>query len=98
MNEQPKNLKEAIDHINSNFDGMEKCFEEKTEDSFAAFCHSQLSGGIGMKIRNYFEFWTNKETPLYKDLVKNHKCKDPDCMSDKIIRGVYKLRIQNENI
>lgn len=91
-NEKPKNLAEAIEHMNHNFDGMDKYFDEKDEDSFAAFSHSQLSGGIGMKIRNHFEFWSNKTTDLYKDLYYNHKCKDPYAMSDKIIRGIYQLR------
>lgn len=90
--EQPEDLAEAIKYINPQFDGMEKYFEDKDEDSFAAFCHSQLSGGIGMKIRNHFEFWSDKKTPLYIDLATNHKCTDPDAMSDKIIRGVYNLR------
>lgn len=108
--EKPKSLEEAITYMNANFDGMEKYFEAtpdkpvsgpvlsvSDENSFASFCHSQLSGGIGMKIRNHFEFWSNKETDLYKDLVKNHKCKDPDDMSDKIIRGVYQLRTKSKN-
>lgn len=90
--EKPQNLKEAIDFMNPIFDGMESFFEEKNEDSFAAFCHSQLSGGIGMKIRNEFEFWSNMETPLFKDLMTNHRAKNPDAMSDMIIRGIYKLR------
>lgn len=89
-----KTLAAAIVHINSNFEGMDIYFETPwTEDSFAAFCHSQRSGGIGMKIRNYFfKFWSDKKSPLYLDLKKNHGCKDPDAMSDKIIRGVFKLR------
>ncbi len=103
--EKPKNLKEAIQTINPMFDGMDKYFEATPENpvkgialsvydenTFASFCHSQISGGIGMKIRNYFEFWHNKETDLYKDLFKNHHCKEPDAMSDKIIRGIYQLR------
>lgn len=89
---QPTNLQEAIEFINPRFNGMESFFETKDQDSFAAFCHSQMSGGIGMKIRNEFELWHNKKSPLYLDLKNNHKCHQPVSMSDKIIRGVYKLR------
>lgn len=88
----PSNLEEAIAYVNPFFDGMEDHFQEKDESIFASFCHSQISGGIGMKIRNMFEFWSNKKTPLYLDLKKNHHCDHPDSMSDIIIRGVYKLR------
>ena len=105
--DKPINLNDAIEQINPMFDGMGKYFEatpEKPvkglvlsvydEDSFASFCHSQLSGVIGMKIRNHFEFWSDKKSLLYLDLKNNHQCDDPDSMSDKIIRGIYKLRQQ----
>lgn len=96
---EPKTLAAAIVHINQNFEGMDIYFEHPwTEDGFAAFCHSQRSGGIGMKIRNYFKFWSDKTTPLYLDLKINHSCKDPDAMSDKIIRGVYQLRQKQDGI
>ena len=103
--ENPTNLAEAIEYMNPKFDGMEQYFEATQEnpvkgmilsvydeDSFATFCHSQLSGGIGMKIRNHFEFWSNKKSPLYLDLKNNHGCKHPDDMSNLIIKGIYKLR------
>lgn len=102
---KPTNLKEAIEYINPMFDGMEKYFKATPEspikgmilsvydeNSFAYFCHSQLSGGIGMKIRNHLGLWGNQQSPLFIDLKTNHNCKDPDGMSDKIIRGVYQLR------
>lgn len=105
--EQPNTLQEAIELINPMFDGMENYFEATKdnpvkgmilsvydEDSFATFCHSQLSGAIGMKIRNHFKFWGDNKSPLYLDLKNNHNCKDPDAMSDKIVRGVYKLRTE----
>lgn len=86
------NLQQAVSHMNANFDGMENYFYTKTEDEFATFCHSQLSGGIGMKVRNYFNFWTDEESILFLDLKENHGCEHPDSMSDRIIRGVYRLR------
>lgn len=84
----PKTLKEAVDSLVPKFEGMEEYFK-KTEDSFAAYCHSQLSGGIGMQIRNQFGFWT-KDTELYKHLKEVYKLKDADSMSDLILRHVYR--------
>lgn len=62
--------------------------QAKDEDTFAAFCHSQLSGGIGMKIRNEMGLWEDSDLKRHFEYV--HNCKHPDDMSDLIIRGVYK--------
>lgn len=85
----PKTLEEAVDYYVPKFEGMESYFKEMNEDTFASFCHSQLSGGIGMKIRNELGFWT-KDTDIYKHMKKVHHLKHPDDMSDLIIRQVYK--------
>jgi len=45
--EQINTLDEAVKYLIPNFKGMEKYFDEKTEDEFASFCHSQLSGELG---------------------------------------------------
>jgi D-glycero-D-manno-heptose 1,7-bisphosphate phosphatase len=84
----PATLSEAVEYLMPRFDGMEKYFE-KDEDGFAAFCHSQLSGGIGMKIRNEFGFW-KEDTEIYNHMKSVHNLSHPDDMSDKIIREVYK--------
>jgi hypothetical protein len=86
--ENPKTLIEAVEFFIPAFEGCEDLFK-KDEDSFAAFCHSQLSGGIGMKIRNSLELW-DKKSIMHKYMKKNHKCKHPDDMSDKILREIYK--------
>ena len=84
----PKTLEEAVEYYIPFFDGMESYFK-MTEDSFASFCHSQLSGGIGMRIRNQMGFWS-KDTDIYKHMKEVQKLKHPDEMSDLIIRNVYR--------
>lgn len=86
--ELPKTLEEAVDFLIPKFEGMEEVFK-KTEDSFAAYCHSQLSGGIGMQVRNQFGFWT-KDSELYMHMKTKHRITEPDSMSDLILRHVYR--------
>lgn len=86
----PTTLEEAVTELLPRFEGMEEYFK-KSEDSFAAFCHSQLSGGIGMKIRNEFGFWT-KDTDLYNHMVEVHKLTHPDSMSNLILRKIYQTK------
>ncbi len=90
---RPKTINDAVKVLIPMFKGMEN-YMETNEDSFAAFCHSQVSGGIGMKIRNILGFWENENTTLYKELNENG-CKHPDNMSDYLIRLVHKHYINN---
>lgn len=85
----PKTVEEAVDYYIPRFEGMESYFKDMTEDGFASFCHSQLSGGIGMKIRNELGFWT-KDSDIYKHMKKVHHLKHPDDMSDLILRQIYR--------
>lgn len=82
-----KTVDNAVDYLIPMFEGMDNYFN-MSEDDFAAFCHSQLSGGIGMQIRNMFGFWT-QDTPLYEHM-KSLGIEHPDGMSDLLIRNVYK--------
>lgn len=41
---KPTNIIKAIDFYIPRFKGMETISQAKDEDTFAAFCHSQLSG------------------------------------------------------
>lgn len=92
--ETPNNFNEAVEALIPRFAGADTWDEFKQgEDFFAAFCHSQLSGGIGMQIRNQYGLW-EEGTPLREDLTKNHNCEHPDDMSDLLIREVYR-RITN---
>lgn len=89
--DMPKTLEEAVTYYLPRFDGMESYFLEKSESEFAAFCHSQMSGGIGMKIRNELGFWT-KDTEIYRHMEQVHQLVHPDSMSDLIIRAIYKKK------
>jgi hypothetical protein len=82
------NLQEAIDYYIPFFEGMELIPEAKDVDTFASYCHSQLSGGIGMNIRNHLDLWNDKSI-LHIYFKKEYKCDHPDNMSDLVIRGVY---------
>ena len=84
----PKTIEDAMKILTPMFNGMSE-LHTKTEDEFAAFCHSQLSGGIGMRIRNQFGFWTAPSSTLYKEL-ETMGLKDADAKSDHLIRLIYR--------
>lgn len=84
----PKNLGEAVNYVYDRFRGMEQTMCGMDEDTFAAFCHSQTSGGIGMSIRNDLNLW-EEESELHKHF-RMRGLKHPDEMSDRIIRSVYR--------
>ena len=89
-------MKETIKDLIPKFEGMEKIEQSKDEDTFAAYCHSQLSGGIGMKIRNEYGLWVDT-SPLRKYFDDNHpNLKHPDDMSDFIIRIIYNKLMPND--
>lgn len=83
----PTTLEEAIIYLLPRFEGMQK-YATKGEGDFAAFCHSQLSGGIGMQIRNELQLWIH-ESPLHQYFLSEHNLFHPDEMSDLIIRRIY---------
>jgi len=85
-------LDAAIDEILPMFEGMEPMAKARTADEFATFCHSQLSGGIGMKIRNHFGLWDNTK-PLTKFFIDTFEHIHPDSMSAMILVGVHKRLI-----
>jgi hypothetical protein len=84
----PTTLNEAIDYLLPRFQGMEEYMKDG-ENVFAAFCHSQLSGGIGMQIRNELQLWVH-ESPIHQHFLADHQLFHPDEMSDLIIRHVYR--------
>lgn len=88
---QVVDLESAIAYFLPKFEGLET--DEhfiKGEQSFVNFCHSQLSGGIGMKIRNELKLW-DEDTRLHIYFKRVHKADHPDGMSALIIRGIYKV-------
>ena len=80
-------LDEAVAYLLPRFEGMEK-YMGKSEVEFTAFCHSELSGGIGMKIQRGLKLWV-VESPLHQYFLRKHNLLHLDEMSDLIIRGVY---------
>lgn len=83
----PTTLEEAVEYLYPRFVGMDKYF--KCEQSqFSAFCHSQLSGGIGMKVRNELGLWEMKND-LYNSIKTVHNIEHPEDQSGLILRGVY---------
>lgn len=87
---KPADLDSIVAELLPRFAGMETTKEfAKGEDYFASFCHSQLSGGIGMHIRNDYDLWI-ENSPQHLYFKSKHNCQHPDDMSDVIIRAVYK--------
>jgi hypothetical protein len=84
----------AVDELYSNFEGMDIYFQRMTENEFRAYCHSQISGGIGMKIRNMYSFWEmflgkKEKSDLYLELCSGMPGMHPDTMSSQLIARVY---------
>jgi hypothetical protein len=70
------------------FKGMDEYFE-RGKEGFVSFCHSQLSGGIGMQIRNELELWDPySEGQIY---FVNKGIKHADEMSGKILAKIWDL-------
>jgi hypothetical protein len=91
---KPITLEEAVEYYYPKFgDG----WLDMSEDQFASFCHSQMSGGIGMTIRNEMGFW-EKKSKIYKHMVEVHHLEHPDDMSDLIIRHVHKKMKEDAQI
>lgn len=87
--EKVKTLEDAVEHLLPMFAGMEGVVEKYDSEGFSAFCHSMISGGISMKIRNMFGFWS-QDTDLYFHMRDVHGCSHPDDMSWKITDEIYK--------
>jgi hypothetical protein len=78
----------AVAEIIPMFEGMEERIAKSTESDFVSFCHSQISGGIGMKIRNHFKLW-DPESELGKHFKVTGIASHPDTMSSAILRAVH---------
>jgi len=84
----PTTLEESVDYYTPSFKGLEHLFEN-SEDNFASFCHSQLSGGIGMQIRNQLGLW-DADSVMTKHMNEVYSLNHADDMSDLILREIYK--------
>jgi hypothetical protein len=92
---QPLKVKEeddvfskAITEIFPLFNGMEEKIVKSTKNDFVSFCHSQISGGIGMQIRNKFQLW-DANSPLAQYFTSRNIAHHPDTMSSEILKVIY---------
>jgi len=92
--EDVKTLDDAVQYQLPRFKGMEHYVLNYPKEQFIAFCHFQASGGIGMKIRNEFGFWT-EDTAIFKHMREVQKCIHPDAMSSMILGKIYDV-IENQ--
>lgn len=76
-----------IEDIYPSFEGMDEYFKKDRED-FIIFCHSMMSGGIAMTIRNKYELW-DKESENHKYFVKVTGLIHPDDMSSVITGAIW---------
>lgn len=85
---QPKTVEEAVDQLVPQFDGIEKAIDLSLGvEKFVAFCQSQLSGGIGMKIRNQYGLW--QESELFFTLRAASGFDHPDDQTGFLLRKVF---------
>jgi hypothetical protein len=87
-NEPDDIFTKAIAEIIPMFNGMEDKIVKSTENDFVSYCHSQISGGIGMKIRNHFKLW-QPESPMAQYFTSRNIAHHPDTMSSEILKVVY---------
>ena len=85
---EPSTLDEAVDMIYTKFDGMQAIARQRTKQEFCNFCHSQMSGGIGMQIRNEFRLW-HKDSPLRNYFINIDPNMHADHMSFLILEQVW---------
>lgn len=88
-------LEKCVEQFIDRFKGCEEWKEFKRgEEKFALFCHSQFSGGIGMKIRN--ELGLYEDDNKIKDwFYKWHNCKHPDDISHIILVHIHRQILKN---
>jgi len=91
----PKTLDEAIAAVLPRFKRLDLAIKHATDLSgFVAFCESQLTGGIGMQIRNQLGLWGENEA-LIDHFKTVYGLQHPDDMSAMIIERVF-YTIQND--
>lgn len=89
----PRTLDQCVNRYLNRFKKLPDSLLEKGEDYFSSYCHSQLSGGIGMQIRNELGLWV-QDSPLHQYFLAEHNLFEPDAMSDLILRHIYRELIK----
>lgn len=91
----PSTFDEAVEYYMEYFKKFDKEIKNMPEEPFVVFCQSPLSGIVNDKIKKYLNLW-NKDGELFKFIKNKMKLKDPDDMSEAIIREVYKKTRKNK--
>lgn len=88
-------LEKCVNQFLDRFKGCEEWEEfKKGEEKFALFCHSQLSGGIAMKIRN--ELGLCEDNNEVKDWFKKYyNYEHPDDISHTILIHIHRQLVKN---
>lgn len=80
-------LEKIVEEIYPSFEGMDEYFLKNDKRSFATYCHSMLSGGIAMHIRNQFKLW-GPDSENHKYFLEKG-IEHPDDMSAEITMAVW---------
>lgn len=88
MSGQKNILESIVNDIYPAFEGMDSHFKNQDKEGFSLFCHSMLSGGISMTIRNKYKLW-DKDSENHKYFKEVLKVEHPDDMSAKITEAIW---------
>lgn len=88
-------LHKIVNAIYPSFQGMDESFK-KDRESFVSYCHSMLSGGIAMTIRNLYNLW-DSDSEHYKRLNEETGATCADEMSSLITGGVWDKFYSKDN-
>jgi len=81
-------IQRVVKELLPRFEGMEEKIKASTKDEFINYCHSQLSGGIGMQIRNSYDLW-NPQSQVAQYFKTRNITHHPDAMCAEILKAVY---------
>lgn len=108
---EPQTLEEAVDFFLPHFAGAEDYISGNTKHTlnphgkpmskqdFRTFCHSMLSGGISMNIRNKLGLWRDEpKPPIYEHMQKRFNVTHPDDMSGIIVEHIYDRIVKDHKL
>jgi hypothetical protein len=87
-NDDAELIQRIVKEVVVRFEGMEAKVKGSTKEEFISYCHSQLSGGIGMQIRNSYDLW-NPQSQAAQYFITRNITRHPDAMCAEILKAVY---------
>jgi hypothetical protein len=87
-NDDAELIQRIVKEVVIRFEGMEAKVKGSTKEEFISYCHSQLSGGIGMQIRNNYDLW-NPQSQAAQYFITRNITRHPDAMCAEILKAVY---------